>query len=432
MSIRRTLVAVVCAAALVCSAVPPSYPDRVDHASRGDPVHRPGEVGAVSEVAWEWATPEGRRLRRVLAGVSGALMVLDDGVVALAGDTGGELWHHRDPGRRVAEAAVTPDRETLLLFFADGGSRDVLAFSTGTGEAVGAYRADAEPEAEHLTDDLRISVRDDGAVTVTAHSLTGGGPVWSREMDPPAPGQDAFVPGDLASAPGAVVVTGTFTDGDEGHTAVVVALEPGTGRVLWERERGFTDHTAQTPSLTVSPDDAILMWELPYTDMDGRLLHWLLEPVTGAEVPGTFLHDRRRRRVAFGSDGYVDHVRDIDTDEVEYRYVGFDGTVRERITAPARPAESEIHPGWRLPDGVLRLHTRWGPGVTRGPVTAEILAWDGGARRIPVDLEVDGNGAGGERRTPGTRPVAVRVPGAVLITENTERWFGPCRVVALR
>ncbi|MFY7069478.1 PQQ-binding-like beta-propeller repeat protein [Nocardiopsis changdeensis] len=445
MVIRRARAAALCAAAaaIVCAAAPAPHPDPVDRASHGGPVHRPREVGTVSEVAWEWSAPEGRGLHRVLAGVSGALMVLDDGVIALAGDTGAELWHHRERGRRVARAAVTPDRETLLLAYAGDGFRDVLALSTGTGEVVGAYREgggregggreEGERGEEHLTDGLRVSVRGGGAaVTVTACSLFDGGRAWSHGVDPPVPDPEAFHHGDVAVTPGAVAVTGTFTDGDGDHTAVAVALEPDTGRVLWELEYGFTDHTAAVPELTASPDGAVLMWELPYTDPGGRLLHRLLEPATGEEVPGTFLRDVERRRVAFGADGYVDHAWDTDTDKVEYRYVGFDGTVREAVTAPARPGESETHRGWWLSDGVLRLHFVEGPDSVRGPVTAEVLAWDGGVRRIPL-----GPAAEGTRPEPGPHayragPVAVRVPGAVLVTEDTERWHGPGRVVALR
>ncbi|MDE3723051.1 PQQ-binding-like beta-propeller repeat protein [Nocardiopsis sp. N85] len=409
---------------------------RVDHAVVEGHAPRPETIGTVSEVAWEWETPEGHRLHHVLAGVSGALMVVDDGVIALDGETGDELWRYRARDRRVADAAVTPDRETLLLSYAvgdggEGGGEDVLVFATGTGEIVGEHRVPGgDARRGYLGDGLRISVSDGDPVTVTAESVYDGAPVWSRALEAPIPDPTRFHLADGLITPEAVIVAGSYEGAHEEYTVLAVALEPDTGRVLWEREYAYTDATAADAALTVSPDDSVLLLEMPYTDTDGRLIHQLLEPASGAERAGTFLHDRERRRVWFGEDGYVDHG--LDGEVVEYRYVGFDGTVREEVTAPARPGERETHRGWALSDGVLRVHFLEGAEHARGPVTVEVLAWDGGVRRIPVDLSAGEPWPGDESHAYRDGPVIVRVPGAILVTEDTGRHKGTWRVVALR
>ncbi|RKS06279.1 hypothetical protein DFP74_1907 [Nocardiopsis sp. Huas11] len=87
-----------------CSAAP-----SVDHIEYAGEPSAPQEVTHASEVAWEWEAPEESLLRNVLAGSAGAVMVLGDGVVALDGATGEELWHYRKPDASVASAATTPD-----------------------------------------------------------------------------------------------------------------------------------------------------------------------------------------------------------------------------------------------------------------------------------------------------------------------------------
>ncbi len=72
--------------------------------------------GSVSGVGWTWQSPEGARLYRVYRGVAGMVAALDDGVVAVHGGTGEELWRFRRPGGVVA-SGVTPDGEAVVVAF---------------------------------------------------------------------------------------------------------------------------------------------------------------------------------------------------------------------------------------------------------------------------------------------------------------------------
>ena len=61
---------------------------------------------SVSEVAWRWEVPEGNDTSSVevipVAGGVGA--VLDDGIIALSAETGGEMWSYQVSGSEVFSA----------------------------------------------------------------------------------------------------------------------------------------------------------------------------------------------------------------------------------------------------------------------------------------------------------------------------------------
>ncbi|QRN79534.1 MAG: hypothetical protein JK586_14895, partial [Nocardiopsis sp. BM-2018] len=58
----------------------------------GEPAPVPTDV---SEVGWTWTAPENTEVVRVDAGSHGPVVVLRDGLIALDGRTGDELWTHR-------------------------------------------------------------------------------------------------------------------------------------------------------------------------------------------------------------------------------------------------------------------------------------------------------------------------------------------------
>src|SRR5699024_3798837 len=65
-----------------------------------EPIQDLEYAASVSEVAWRWALPEGHDTYRVwllpVAGGVGA--VLDDGIIALSAETGGEMWSYHVSG----------------------------------------------------------------------------------------------------------------------------------------------------------------------------------------------------------------------------------------------------------------------------------------------------------------------------------------------
>ncbi|MDA2809465.1 PQQ-binding-like beta-propeller repeat protein [Nocardiopsis sp. RSe5-2] len=69
----------------------------------------------VNQVGWSWEAPADARLEAVRPGLFGPLLLFEDGVVALDGTTGQELWHYREPYRDVVEVSVTDDGATAVV-----------------------------------------------------------------------------------------------------------------------------------------------------------------------------------------------------------------------------------------------------------------------------------------------------------------------------
>ncbi|WP_306367968.1 tripartite tricarboxylate transporter TctB family protein [Nocardiopsis sp. CC223A] len=71
--------------------------------------------GDVTRVGWQWTAPQGLSVQAVEPGPFGPLLVLQDGVVALDGSSGSELWSYRHPYNAEVRTVVS-----------DGGTRAVL------------------------------------------------------------------------------------------------------------------------------------------------------------------------------------------------------------------------------------------------------------------------------------------------------------------
>ncbi|WP_152523032.1 outer membrane protein assembly factor BamB family protein [Nocardiopsis potens] len=108
--------------------------------SATDPGPAPEPVGELSGAIWRWTIPDGRRVVHVHDGPRGPIASFDDGVVALDGATGEELWSYGRPGSTLA-VRLSPGGDTLAVHVSSSwalGERERLVLlDTETGEAIG-------------------------------------------------------------------------------------------------------------------------------------------------------------------------------------------------------------------------------------------------------------------------------------------------------
>lgn len=174
----------------------------VSHATAAAAAPRP-LPSTVDRVAWTWRPPEGARTHRVLATVTGAVVDVGDGVVALDPVTGEETWHYRRLGTEV-DVNVTPDGRTVALAFTvhdhRGDWEALLTLDAATGRLRGdtPLRLDGDPGRERgigwlgggapvdlLTADARLLVEQYGSDwRLTARALDTDAPLWTAPLDP--------------------------------------------------------------------------------------------------------------------------------------------------------------------------------------------------------------------------------------------------------
>ncbi len=405
-----------------------------DHMTYSGEVGADSQVDSVSGVAWEWEAPEGYVLRDVLPGVGGAVMVLSDGVVGLAGATGEELWHYRVPDGSLESAAATPEGKFVVLAYHGEaeGDLDVVVLDAGTGELRGEYpaRTGESEGASNLTENARLSHLGNGSFGLSATSLETGEPLWEFEEEIPDEAAEFHV-GEVIVAAGVVVLSAVSTKsspadagsgGGDDQIMSAVGLDAETGALMWEEEFSFAVDEVEKPQHMLSEDGKVLLLEVGH-DSSGSGEQWLLNPLTGEELPGTaFSGGEEWQRVALLGDGYVETARDLD--QVQYQVNEFDGSVREHIEVGARPGEGSIHPGVVTGEGVLRLDYLTDGELSRGEVEAEYLNWASGeSRQVPVDLSSNESlllHTEGSINADADAPRLVRVPGAVVVTEEYE------------
>ncbi|MFL1431201.1 MULTISPECIES: hypothetical protein [unclassified Nocardiopsis] len=240
----------------------------VDHTVAGTvPETAPPVPVRVDRVAWSWAPPEDGVLVDVLPGTLGPVVVLDDGVVALDGITGGELWRYRLRGAD-ARAAVHGGGTRVHIAHGDPdapGRTGPLAWvelDTARGATVEAFTTPPPPEgvsARVLVAGpgtlLHAWAEDGQAPRISARTTTGFGEAWSFTV-PQEPGRvcepwqdwnadntlrtpDLFLVA-YACVPqerlrGTSLAEIADTPGEH-LTGVVTALDPRDGRERWTRE----------------------------------------------------------------------------------------------------------------------------------------------------------------------------------------------------
>lgn len=155
----------------------------------------------INEMAWQWQVPEESWGVTVLAGVAGPVAVLHDGVIALDGVSGEELWGYRFPESDDTanfSAGITPDGERTVIGRTHGNDGEervnVIVVDTLTGKVENKHSYDLPfelqqlpslegpvPDVANLSDHTWIEPAPHGFV---ARDITTGDAAWEFEPDP--------------------------------------------------------------------------------------------------------------------------------------------------------------------------------------------------------------------------------------------------------
>ena len=183
---------------------------------------------SVSEVAWEWEPPGGSGLLFVRPIPAGALIFHGDGVVALAGDSGKEIWKYRVEGSNIV-GDVSDSRRYVSLHVADesGGPVEMVVLDSGTGDILHQYPVDEE--------------------TLVG---SGDGVVWHQ----------------IRPSLSAVTEDAWFTSTISGEK--IIAREFGTDEHLWSVEIPLECEETRTVDSVFAWDEAVLLALTCFVDSD--------------------------------------------------------------------------------------------------------------------------------------------------------------------
>lgn len=254
-------------AGLIAALVGPlSHPLVVRTVVEGDLGTPAGVPTKITEVGWTWEVPQGTRFQEAIAGVHGPIMVLGDGLVALDGTSGEELWTRRYPNSTKVRPQIMPDGTLAYLTYGRGSGEAALwrvaTLDTATGETVREHQEEQTdfwvlrtPEV-----DLRPRRFDDGLTEVVARAAGTDDELWTfapreegkvchfstapREYGGGSPyllHEDRFVLASLCRVwpdeeESAETETGQSEDRRATETVVVTALDLESGEELWRRE----------------------------------------------------------------------------------------------------------------------------------------------------------------------------------------------------
>ncbi|NYJ35549.1 PQQ-binding-like beta-propeller repeat protein [Nocardiopsis aegyptia] len=217
----------------------------------------PGEVpGTVTEHAWEWSDEkaEGNVAQSPLPG--GVLLRMQDGVVALDGASGEEMWSYRVEGTRVWTDVSASGERVHILFPDEPQEREEDTEAAGdaeedgsgvpgrrvvldgvTGEVVGDHEEEISGDVEELgvfdvevaTDEGLFGLAPEPQLDAVMRSDTDDEVLWHTE-DLFSCGESTVDRADRPVVfPGAVVVRAVCGSGE----AQLTALAPANGSVLW-------------------------------------------------------------------------------------------------------------------------------------------------------------------------------------------------------
>jgi len=261
------VLAVVVAGALVPTVVLPPVLHTV--AGAGD---SPPEPATVTRVGWTWDPPPSTRIQDVFRGARGALVGLDDGMVALDGATGGELWSYRLPyADDVVSGAV--DGTAYVTYTdepGDGRSEPedpvTVLLDEGTGEVTGRFALSEEERDSYETWNADLRLRWDGGA-LSGWSVDGGEELWTHTPGT-VPGRTCFGDRTLLSGDRAVHVHACLASeepldavafrelldsGDIEGTYAVVGLDAADGAEAWRHE-WEAEPSERVPGLRVPPE----------------------------------------------------------------------------------------------------------------------------------------------------------------------------------
>ena len=210
---------------------------------------------SVSGVGWTWEAPEGESVRSAVAAGAGAVVLLEGGVVALDGETGTELWHHRRKGARTASMFnASADGELVMVDFVSGATErpgrsllTVLDARTGQVRALSPWYPSESPRLVSRESGLFVGGLVENNI---GRSVIGYDPGTLRKKWEYLPSEncrprDGFsftaaldvvvTAHDCAPGRDEVVSPSREGDGSPTYPAEVVALDPADGSVVWSR-----------------------------------------------------------------------------------------------------------------------------------------------------------------------------------------------------
>lgn len=396
---------------------------------------------SVSGIGWTWEAPEGEYVREAAAAGAGLVVRIGDGVVAVDGETGEQLWHYRRPGATTRQLFAAMDGGTVLVTFQDvhGGTGPVARF-VALDARTGRVRAEDVRRIGAYGEVRRMDLFDDGYVSYEGESgLVGLDPgsfaqTW-RFQSP----EECAVPGldGWAGATDVVALVYECAEPDgQGSELVLVGLDPADGSEVWRYETG-TSRTREEAEdygygveVRTGVDGAAvaLRWRTTEDDDHETVV---LDQADGSVIADGVAEDLlwlergsdtygRQPNNPFGADGYVTSSQ-ITESPVEFTWHPFDGG-EPRRTAPVEIGEDRpyLHPGAALAD---LLVTTEPVSLTEGPsgelearVVVRGAPWDGGEPwELGVGFEVHEHA--GSLSWPDSTPL-LRVPGALVVVQQ--------------
>ncbi len=379
----------------------------------------------VAEQAWEWADDEAAGVPRLSPLPGGVLVGLEDGVVALDGASGQEMWSYRVEGTRVWTDVSASGERVHVLFPDDPQERpdadDVAAEETDgeagsdpvpgrrvvldgvTGGVVGDHEEELPGDVEELRGVFDVDVATDaGSLRVTSEPQLGA-EMWSDADDEvlwrteelfscgESKVESAAVPVEFADA---VVVRAVCGSGE----VQVTALDPGDGLQLWSRTGSESDFLVPEGGIRQAGNLLAVSEEGTEPGPEGGTRHLervVLDPANGEVLgDGPKLGDGQALVKTLGN-GYLVATRGTGERVYDYEMRGLDGQ-----TLAATEGEA-IHT-WAmsvyllpLEEALVKVEPRSplarGTDVVRSGLT--VGGWGSGqeAEEIPLPRPLDGS-----------------------------------------
>ncbi|MBE2999942.1 PQQ-binding-like beta-propeller repeat protein [Nocardiopsis sp. HNM0947] len=367
-----------CAAALLpllyaCTLLKPSE----EHATLDNSPQELDVPTSVTSVGWDWQPPDKTSITHVSPTQHGVAAMVDDGIVALAGDTGEEHWHYRRPEEPITSAAVTPDGSKVMLSYAGDhtdeededeppAQNEIVLLDAATGDIINEHTADFAPHSGGgldgnvhrengrdpgiITDEARVIQDSDGGEhgDIVAYSLEGGEELWrlSPEVEQ-GPEHAEPVLSHGFPAQDTLILSLLFTDQEgEGaaspdnprdYTFALAGVDAETGSDLWQRE-AFGQSQVDYPitSTTLDHEGHHAFTSVDFTDHEQE---WVLNSETGDLATDTdFISGHDGDIIGAVDDQLVTVHEGEDEEEVQYSYEDLSGDTRDLVSVEAPTA----------------------------------------------------------------------------------------------